>query len=85
MQMAVTGPTRTYPLPQGGSEERFVTLALVKDVSNCARLKSQVSAGLIDAALLSPRLVRTMWRTHLLSALYSCAASFTCWLQSAKQ
>lgn len=50
---------RTYPLPHGleAVEERFATLALVRNVTNCAQLRSQASAGLIEAALLNPRLV----------------------------
>lgn len=51
---------RTYPLPHGleAVEERFATLALVRNVTNCAQLRSQASAGLIEAALLNPRLVK---------------------------
>ena len=56
--MAAHALARTYPIPQSPEgEERFATLALVKNVTNCTHLRSQASAGLIEAALLNPRLV----------------------------
>jgi EKC/KEOPS complex subunit CGI121/TPRKB len=59
---------RTYPMPQSlEGEERFATLALVNNVTNCAHLRSQASAGLIEAALLNPRLLCSEF--HVLTAV----------------
>ena len=51
--------SRTFQLPHclEGVEERFATLALVRNVTKCAHLRNQASAGLVNAALLNPTLV----------------------------
>ena len=54
----IVANTRTPQLFCGDEEHRLVTLALVKEVVNSADLKNQASAGLVETALLHPRLVR---------------------------
>ena len=76
--------TSSYPLSYGGSAECCVTLALFTDVTNCAHLRSQASAGLVRAALLCTTLVRLSCKyikravmlvrnTHTHTHLHACA------------
>ena len=60
----IVANTRTPQLFCGDDEHRLVTLALVKEVVNSVHLKNQNSAGLVEAALLNLRLVRST-ATHI--------------------